>query len=272
MKKIIILIFVFVMFFVDIYAQSIDRPFKEIAFKSGEKLTYTLTYNWFFVWTDVGIVDFNISEKEICNKKTYHIKGTGKTFPFYDWFFQVRDVYETWIDTSSLLPVFYHRDVDEDGYLKDITYKFDEENNVAYSKVKKRKKPLKYDTLKIPDKTLDVISIIYYIRNINFSQIEKKEKIPFVILLDNEVTNIYIRYHGKEKKKVKGIGKFDCLKFTGSLIAGSVFKGGEDLEIWVTDDENRIPVWIESPIIVGKIKVRLTNYENLKYKLSSKKL
>jgi hypothetical protein len=79
-----------------------------------------------------------------------------------------------------------------------------------------------------------------------------------------------MRYRGKVTKKVRKLGKFRCLKFSGYLVEGDIFKGGEDLELWVTDDKNRIPVWIESPIKVGKIKARLVEHENLKYELDSK--
>ena len=88
-------------------------------------------------------------------------------------------------------------------------------------------------------------------------------------MLDNELHTVYIRYKGQEVKKVRGVGKFNTIMFTGSLVAGDVFQGGEDLKIWVTDDENRIPVWIESPIIVGTVKARLVGYKGLKHPLKS---
>jgi hypothetical protein len=37
--------------------------------------------------------------------------------------------------------------------------------------------------------------------------------------------------------------------------------------VWVSQDGNRIPVLIESPIKVGSIKAVLNAYENLKYPL-----
>ena len=197
------------------------------------------------------------------------LRGTGITFSFYDWFYQVRDVYTSWVDPNTLLPVYYHRDVNEGGYIINIKYNYDYDNMVAYSESFKTKKPLWYDTIPIPKCTYDLISVIYQARNIDFSQVKKNEQIPFKILLDNELHDVYIRYKGKEIKKVRGVGKFNCIKFTGSLVAGDVFKGGEDLTIWVSDDQNRIPVWIESPIIVGTIKARLVKYDGLKYPLKS---
>ena len=242
---------------------------KNNAFIPGEKLTYVITYNWFFVWTDVGGVRFEATKDKMFNQDVLNLKGTGVTFSFYDWFFQVRDVYQSWVNPDNLLPLYYHRDVDEDGYLIDIKYTYDYDNMVAYSEVEKTHKPYFQDTVKIYPCTYDVLSVIYHARNIDFSKYKKDEKIPLKILLDNEIYDVYIRYKGKEVKKVRGVGKFSTIKFTGSLVAGDVFQGGEDLTIWVTDDENRIPVWVESPIIVGTIKARLVGYEGLKHPVKS---
>jgi len=242
---------------------------KNNAFKSGETLDYVITYNWFLVWTDVGAVRFEAKKEKMFNKEVYNLKGTGITFSFYDWFFQVRDVYQSWVNTDNLLPVYYHRDVDEDGYLIDIKYTYDFNNLLAYSEIEKPRKPYRRDTVALNPCTYDVISVIYRARNIDFSKYKKDEQIPFTILLDNELHEVYIRYKGKEEKKVRGVGKFNTIKFTGSLVAGDVFQGGEDLMIWVTDDENRIPVWVESPIIVGTVKARLVGYDGLKHPLKS---
>ncbi len=240
------------------------------AFQPGEKIKYVLTYNWFLVWTDVGEVTFEVKEDFTFENPTYHLKGVGKTYKFYDWFYQVRDIYESWVDQETLKPVFYKRDINEDGYLIDITYNYNWIDTVAYSESKKTNHPFKSDTIKIPECTHDVMSIIYHARNIDFSKYEIDEKIPLNLLLDSKIENIYIRYQGKETKKVRKLGKFDCIKFTGYLVKGDVFKGGEQLEVWVTDDKNRIPVWIESPIKVGKIKARMVEHEGLKYPLNAK--
>lgn len=270
MNKVFIIIIVFFISVGNIKSQN-NHPCerKNNAFKSGEKLDFVITYNWFLVWTDVGGVKFEVSEDTMFHENLLNLKGTGVTFSFYDWFFQVRDVYQSWVKPDNLLPVFYHRDVDEDGYLIDIKYRYDFDSLVAYSEIEKPRKPFKQDTVKIYPCTYDVISVIYQARNIDFSKYKKNEKIPFKILLDNEIHDVYIRYKGKEVKKVRGVGKFHTIKFTGSVVAGDVFKGGEDLTIWVTDDKNQIPVWIESPITVGTVKARLVGYEGLRYPVKS---
>ena len=239
-------------------------------FQAGEKIKYVLTYNWFLVWTDVGEVTFEVNDAMRNNQQAYHLIGKGKTYSFYDWFYQVRDIYETWVDPETLKPYYYKRDVNEGGYKIDITYDYNWIDSVAYAQSKKTRKPFKKDTIPLTNCTHDIMSIIYYARSIDFSKYEVGEKIPLTLLLDSKIEPVYIRYLGKEERRVRGMGKFDCIKFSGYLVPGDVFKGGEDLEVWITDDKNRLPVWIESPIKVGKIKARMVDYEGLKYEMSAK--
>ena len=77
-----------------------------------------------------------------------------------------------------------------------------------------------------------------------------------------------MRYLGKEEVKTR-YGKFRAVKFKAMLLPGTVFKEGENMTIWVSDDANRVPLRIESPIIVGSIKVDMMDYKNLRYPLSS---
>ena len=82
-------------------------------YKLGE---YT-NYNISFGPLEVGSGELMISS--ICNinnKTSYHIIGKGRTSSFFDVFFKVRDVYETYIDTNTLLPTRFIRDVNEGGY------------------------------------------------------------------------------------------------------------------------------------------------------------
>ena len=88
------------------------------------------------------------------------------------------------------------------------------------------------------------------------------------MFLDNENYEMYIRYLGKENIKTK-YGKFRAIKFKPLLIKGTIFEGGEKMTVWVSDDANRLPIRIESPISVGNIKVDMMSYRNLKYPLSS---
>jgi hypothetical protein len=121
---------------------------------------------------------------------------------------------------------------------------------------------------KVPGCIQDVISAVYYARNIDFSKYNVNDKIPFKMFLDNEVYDMYIRYLGKETVKTK-YGKFKAIKFKPLLVKGTIFEGGEKMTVWVSDDGNHVPVRIESPISVGTIKVDMMGNKNLRYPLTS---
>ncbi|MEL6142669.1 MAG: DUF3108 domain-containing protein, partial [Bacteroidota bacterium] len=98
------------------------------------------------------------------------------------------------------------------------------------------------------------------------------QEIPIKILMDQEIYPLKIKYLGAEgNTKVKGQGRFKTQKFSPQLIAGEVFKEGDEMMIYVTDDENKIPVLIESPVSVGSVKAVLKSYRGLRYDLTAKK-
>jgi hypothetical protein len=232
---------------------------KNTSFQAGEQISYVVYYAVAGIYIDAGNATFTNSLEKINSHTVYHITGDGKTNPSYDWIYKVRDKYETFIDTTSLLPLKFLRDVNEGGYKKyeNITF-----NQTAKTAVTTE------GVFKVPSCIQDVLSSVYYARNIDFSKYNVGDKIPFNMFLDNEVFNMYIRYLGKETVKTK-YGKFMAIKFKPLLIKGTIFEGGEKMTVWVSDDQNHIPVRIESPIVVGKIKVDMMSYRNLRYPLSS---
>lgn len=228
------------------------------AFKAGESSTYTVYYT-LGVFIAAGEANFNVSLEQFNNKPVYHITGTGKTYSFYDSFFRVRDKYESFVDTATLQPMKFLRNIDEGGYKKYENVTFNRETNTAITNK---------GVYKTPDCIQDVVSAIFYARNINFNKYKVDDKIPFTMFLDNETYNLYIRYLGKETIKTK-YGKFRAIKFKPLLVKGTIFEGGEKMLVWVSDDANHIPLRVESPISVGSIKVDMMNYKNLRYPLSS---
>lgn len=263
--------FIFISLFLIIencYAQECKTLNK--AFKSGEELNYHIEYNWGPFWAEAGKVTFSVNDKEWLGKTYFNYKGIGSTYPKYDWFFKVNDRYEAYTDSISLKPIRFIRDVSEGGnYYYEENIFFPSKNKV-YTYLKKGNKEAKRDTISLSDCTFDVLSLIYYSRNIDFSSYKINDTIPVKIFLDNEVHQIFIRYLGKEKYTSPYLGTFNCIKFSAMLIEGTIFKSGEHMKVYVTDDLNKIPLYIESKILVGNIKVYLKDYKNLRNNLSSK--
>jgi Protein of unknown function (DUF3108) len=229
------------------------------AYQAGEQISYTVYYAVAGVFVNAGNATFTNTLERINNTPVYHITGEGKTNPNYDWIYKVRDKYETFIDTATLKPLKFLRNVNEGGYKKYENITFNRQANTAVTTT---------GVFKVPECVQDVVSSIYYARNIDFDKYKVNDRIPFSMFLDNEVFNMYIRYLGKETVKTK-YGKFRAIKFKPLLLKGTIFEGGEKMTVWVSDDENHVPLRVESPIVVGSVKVDMMSNKNMRHPLTS---
>ncbi len=232
---------------------------KNTAFKDGEVVTMKVYYNAAGAFIGAGEATFTTTLDKFNGKAVYHCVGEGKTYSFFDNFFKVRDRYESYIDTANLTPYKFIRNIDEGGYKKYNNVTFNQSAGTAVST---------NGVYKVTKCIQDVVSAVYYARNIDFSKYKKDDKIPFDMFLDDEVFHLYIRYIGKEKIKTR-YGKFNAIKFKPLLVKGTIFEGGEKMNAWVSDDPNHLLLRVESPIAVGSIKVDMMGYKNLRYPLTS---
>lgn len=229
-------------------------------FNNGEEVKYKVFYTMAGIWTETGEASFVTSNSSYNGRAAYHIVARGKTYSGFDWFFKVRDTYETYIDQEKMVPLRFKRDVNEGKtkFKNDVTFNHDKRKATSDSK-----------QFNIEKCTQDVLSTIYFARNIDYDQYSIGSKIPFSLFLDNELHNINIKYMGKAKIRTK-YGTFNAIKIMPQLIKGNIFKGDDGMIIYVSDDKNHIPLRIESAILVGSIKVDLMSFKGLKYALSSK--
>ncbi len=226
------------------------------AFKAGEKVGFIVNYTaGKLINMSAGAGSFTTTLEKLNGKNVYHVVGEGHTLPGYEWAYKAKDIYETFMDAETLLPLKFVRDVNEGGYKKYQNVNFVRSANTALTKE---------GTFKVPACVHDVVSAVFYARNIDFSNLTPKvHRIPFSVFLDNEVHSMHIRYMGKEVISTK-YGKFKTIVIKPLTIKGTIFEGGEQMTVWVTDDANQVPVRIESPIIVGKVRIDMTSFENLR--------
>lgn len=259
MKKIILILTVLYSF--GAYAQDCETD--NAAFGDNEHLSYKVYYNWKSVWAKAGYVTFDVNETTLNGKENYHIKAVGKTYPFYNMFYKVHDVYETYVDKESTLPNKFVRDVNEGGFKLDHTYDFNRELYKVHtvSKVNDHKENIK--DFDFTPCTHDMLSVIYQMRTLDYSVMDIGDEVPVEVFLDNEFYNLSMIYKGKAEVDTK-FGKIKCLKVIPKVISGRVFEDEEAVTVYVSDDANKIPVLIETPISVGSVKAILDDFDNLK--------
>jgi hypothetical protein len=236
-------------------------------FQNGERLTYKIYYNWNFVWIAAGEVTFKVFDED----KQYHYQARGETYDSYEWFFTVEDQYDSWVDKNTLMPNYSERSVNEGDYHIFEKISFNQAGRKASVWRADRRGAAETKTEHtVKDCVHDVLSSLYNLRNIDFASQQAGYTVPFRIFMDKEEFPLKMKYLGKERKKVHGMGRYNTLKFQPTVISGNVFKDEEKMTVWVSDDQNRIPVLIESPVSVGSVKMVLKEYWGLKYDFKGK--
>jgi len=229
------------------------------SFLVGEKISYTIFYNVAGLYVNAGKTDFTIRSNTWNGAEAYTFTAIGKSNTKYDWIFKVRDKYESVVDSKTLLPYQFTREINEGSFHQKEKLLFNQKNKTVNNEVA---------TYKTAECTYDVLSAIYAARNFNYKNSVINDKIFLNFFLDKTLYPSYFKYLGKEIILTR-FGKFKAIKLAPLLVKGTMFEGGEKMTIWVTDDENHIPVRIQTPIIVGTIKVDMVGFENLRYPLSS---
>ena len=231
-------------------------------FEPGESITYKVFYNWNFIWIAAGEVKFEVKDKG----DQYHLSAVGRTFGSYDWIFKVRDYYDSYTKKSDLKPEMTIRKVLEGKYTQFDKTNYLHHQSKAISIKGKTEETANEEEIALADCTHDILSSIYMMRNIDFASMPTESKVPMHIYIDREVYPLTIVYKGTdERKRVKGLGLCSTLFFEPELVVGNIFKKDKGMKIWVSNDQNRIPLMIESPISVGSVKAVLKKYKGLKY-------
>ncbi|HYG51935.1 MAG TPA: DUF3108 domain-containing protein [Flavobacteriales bacterium] len=228
------------------------RTVKNEAFKIGEELRYRVHYG--FVDAGEAVLKVKSCDKKVQGRNLIHVEGTGKSLGAFDWFFKVRDRYESYMDEQAIMPWLFVRRVNEGGYEIKQDYTFiQNKNKVDLGNGK---------TMDAPAAVQDMLSSFYYARTINFENAKVGYVFTVSTICDGELFPLKIKYMGKETISLRQ-GKYRCMRFVPVVATGRIFKNNEDLSVWITDDKNKIPILAKAKIWVGSIKAEVVEYKGL---------
>ncbi|MGE5683252.1 MAG: DUF3108 domain-containing protein [Bacillota bacterium] len=238
-----------------------DAEFRRIpnpAFKVGEKLTFDVKYGF----VKAGVATMEVPRtKKISGRDVYQVTFQVMSVPSFDWFYKVRDRYETYLDMEGLFPWRFEQHIREGGYSRDFSAFFD------HRKGKARTSGGEYN---IPKYVNDIVSAFYLARTFDFSKMKPGNRVHLENFYDDKVYPLDVVYHGREKVSVSA-GTFNCIIVEPLVQEGGLFKSEGNILVWLTDDQLRIPVKVKTKVVVGSIDAELTAYEGLAGSLSSKR-
>ena len=229
------------------------------AFDSGEWFKFRMSYSG---WMKAGEATLEVKDAKINKKPVYHVVGKGKTTGAIKWFFKVKDRYESYFDKETNLPKKFIRDINEGGHTKNLEIEFDQKNQKAYINNIKHNKQTVVDT---KPNVQDMVSAFYYLRNnYDTESIQVGDEVSLNMFFDAENYNFKLKYLGRETIRTK-FGKVKSLKFRPYVMAGRVFKEQESLTLWVSADNNKIPLKVKADLAVGSLRADLISFKGLKH-------
>jgi hypothetical protein len=234
------------------------RELENNAFKLGEVLTFDVNYGF----VTAGVAEFAIKDvKKISGREAYHITFKVNSLPSFDWFYKVRDRYETYVDVKGIFPWRFEQHIREGDFSHDYSAFFDQRREIAKTSD---------GEAEISKYVHDIVSAFYYFRVLDLSGKKKGDIIKMQNFANNQVYDLDVIYHGKETVTVAA-GTFECHVVEPLVLEGGLFKSEGKIIVYLSNDELKVPVLVKTEVVVGAIDAELSSYKGLAGELSAKK-
>ncbi len=237
-----------------------DRNFqKTVSYAPGEELVYSLNFGIF----KGGEGRLLVKDTVLFGNKVHHIIATGYTVGLADALYRIRDRYESFVDPQTDLPVKSIRSIREGRYryYNEVVFEHQDDSAKVFSQ--------RSGKHWVPANIQDILSAFYFARQHIFNdQMQEGEIIEIMTYFSDELFPLRIRYRGTEIIQTI-FGKMECYLFSPVTEVGRAFKTEDDMQVWITRDDNRLPVRIRFNLKVGSFVANMDRFRGLKNPFSS---
>ena len=238
------------------FALSSNGGFSQI--KSGEKLVYAASYNMSGLMTQLAQVTMETETMKTSKNTFLHLSCQAATYSKWDSFFKIRDLYESYVNPTTLKPSLYKRNIFEGGFTKTEKYIFKSDGRTVASTSKRKNNPETNRTFTVGNSTQDIVTLIYKLRTVNFQNFKKDQIKSLALVFDEKEIPVVVKFMGKETLSVGNLGTKECYKIAIGAKT-QVLKGKDKNIIWLTADTKKIPALIKFSIPVGTGQLTLSN-------------
>ncbi len=239
------------------------------SFETPEKLTFSLEYGFI----TAGEATLSIRKETYCEPliqdepvAVYKIESTAKSNSFFDAFYKVRDTITSIWSQDNLLSLKFSKELNEGSYRqRRVHYYFHGKLLSSYEKYDFKEEKYKRSVMKIPEETRDILSAFYLTRLKDLEEFTQKKE-PFYIKVTADGDNYFAKvlFLGKEKVYSPLFDKkIECYKIRPILANNALFKNEGKIVIYLTADEEKMPILLESKFLFGKFKAILRKVERL---------
>lgn len=229
-------------------------------FKNGETASFEAAYEYGLIEFTGGTFSFITQQKKENDNEIFLFKTIGSSLPAYDWIFEVRDTLFSKVKYSNFRPIYFQRNTSEGDYKVLNEIFFDDMNKSIFIELRNSVIEYRKNTIKWKLNVYDLQTAVYHVRMLEFKNAKIGDTYQFHILMEGSISKITITYEGKELIELEDDLSFNCYKISTQVGQGTLVKSDETVHIWLSDDYRRIPVKLEAPLQIGKVKAELVEY------------
>jgi hypothetical protein len=269
MKKRIFICATALLMSLGVYSQS-SCGIENTAFKSGERLTYNLYFNWKFVWFKVGQATMDTDLTTFEGKKAWRSSLVTGGNPKLDKFFTMRDTLLSYCNTD-LSPLYFRKGAREGKryYVDELWYTYPRGNCHLKRHAIHADGTHSWNEVTYRVCIYDMMSIFLKARNFDASKMKEGDVIGLPISDASHLNNAWLTFRGRETFKVEDTKeKFRCLVF--SFYQREDNQNLELIRFFVTDDTNHIPVRLDLFLSFGSAKAYLKSYSGVRSEMTSR--
>ncbi len=196
-----------------------------------------------------------LTVEPVQHNRTIKLGGKALSSNFISAFYKMRDYVISTIDSEGLYPLFFEQHIREGKkYKADRWILYDHQAKKAVIKEKQLK------TLDAPPFLHDYLSLLYHVRSM---KTEPGDTFSFDIYMHKKVYPLWFRC--KESKEIKvDCGTFQCTLVEPKLVGeDGAFNRKDKIEVWISNDERRMPIQIKSKIKFGVISAKLIYFSKM---------
>jgi hypothetical protein len=243
-------------------AQAADSTFafrrvENQAFGVGERLVFDVNYG--LITAGEAIMQIPAYDS-ISGRKCYRVEFAVNSLPSFSWIYKVEDRYLTFIDVETIAPWRFEQHIREGSYRRDFVAEFDQVRRLAITPD---------SVYQVPEYVHDIMSAFYYARTIDYSGFQPGQGVTLYNFYKDKSHELFVRFLGRQELEVEA-GTFRTIVVEPLVTEGGLFKSEGRVVVWLTDDERKMPVRVNTKVIIGSIDSELREYSGLAGSLNSR--
>lgn len=267
MRKLILSIAILLFLSLNIHAQC---GIKNNSFQAGEELTYDVYFKYGLIHKKAGLATLKIKNDTYKSRDAYRMTMIANSTGLAKKIFTLSDTMFCYM-SKAIEPLSYTKFAHEgsDHTKEFITYDYSSGNVSVHAKLTRNDR-LRHDTIiNSAECIYDMMTIIYYARTLDYNHMKKGDSKESLLITDKSKVDVKINYHGNEQIEGNDGKKYECIVLTLVINTSAFENQKEAMKIYITNDENRIPIRINSKLKVGSTYILIKNISGNKHPLTS---